>query len=70
MDGSVDVYFNNFVSTAQFHMDLVLEPLNLIARYNNWQVKGKRVKFRFLNPFVMQPAAAGAPGADAQQQSK
>jgi hypothetical protein len=64
------VLFNNFVSTAQFHMDLVLEPLNLIARYNNWQVGGKRVKFRFLNPFVMQPAAAGAPGADAQQQSK
>jgi len=29
------VLFSNFISTAQLHMDLVLEPLNLIARYNN-----------------------------------
>jgi hypothetical protein len=64
------VLFNNFVSTAQFHMDLVLEPLNLIARYNNWAVNGKRVKWRFLNPFVMQPAAADAPSAPAKQESK
>jgi hypothetical protein len=64
------VLFNNFVSTAQFHLDLVLAPLNLIARYNNWTVNGKPVKFRFLNPFVMQPASKDAPAADAQQQSK
>lgn len=64
------VLFNNFVSTAQFHLDLVLAPLNLIARYNNWTVNGKPIKFRFLNPFVMQPASKDAPAADAQQQSK
>ena len=64
------VLFNNFVSTAQFHLDLVLEPLNLIARYNNWTVNGKRIRFRFLNPFVMQPAAKDTPAADAQQETK
>ncbi|GAB3743087.1 hypothetical protein GCM10027594_22400 [Hymenobacter agri] len=64
------VLFNNFVSTAQFHLDLVLEPLNLIARYNNWTVNGKRIRFRFLNPFVMQPDAKDSSAADPQQQSK
>jgi hypothetical protein len=60
------VLFNNFVSTAQFHMDLVLEPLNLISRYNNWQVDGKPVVWRFLNPYVM----AMPESAPAQQESK
>ena len=64
------VLFNNFVSTAQFHLDLVLAPLNLIARYNNWTVNGKPVKFRFLNPFVMLPAAKDSPSAPAQQETK
>ncbi|MDO7875998.1 hypothetical protein Q5H93_14740 [Hymenobacter sp. ASUV-10] len=64
------VLFNNFISTAQFHLDLVLAPLNLIARYNNWTVNGKPVKFRFLNPFVMQAEAKNTPAADPKQQSK
>jgi hypothetical protein len=58
------------VSTAQFHLDLVLAPLNLIARYNNWTVNGKPVKFRFLNPFVMQADAKDTSAADPKQQSK
>lgn len=60
------VLFNNFVSTAQFHIDLVLEPLNMIARYNGWQVGGKPVVFRFLNPYVM----AMPESKPAQQESK
>jgi len=64
------VLFSNFISTAQFHMDLVLEPLNLIARYNNWTVGGKPIRFKFLPPLVMTEATANTPSADPQQQSK
>jgi hypothetical protein len=64
------VLFSNFISTAQFHMDLVLEPLNLIARYNNWQVGGRPIRFRFLPPLVMTEAIAGTPAAPAQQETK
>lgn len=62
------VLFNNFVSTSQFQLDLVTEPLNLIARYNGWQVNGKPVVFRFLNPFIMTEAGKGS-GKAAQQES-
>ena len=64
------VLFSNFISTAQFHMDLVLEPLNLIARYNGWQVKGCPVRFKFLPPLVMTEAVDNTPSADPKQQSK
>ena len=64
------VLFSNFISTAQFHMDLVLEPLNLIARYNNWQVNGRPVRFRFVPPLVMTEAIEGTSAAPAQQETK
>ena len=64
------VLFSNFISTAQFHMDLVLEPLNFIARYNNWTVNGKPVRFRFVAPLVMTEAIDNTPAAPAQQESK
>lgn len=64
------VLFSNFISTAQFHMDLVLEPLNLVARYNGWQVGGKPVRFRFLPPLVMTEAIQNTPAAPAQQETK
>ena len=64
------VLFSNFISTAQFHMDLVLEPLNLIARYNNWTVKGRPIRFKFLPPLVMTEATQNTPSADPKQQSK
>jgi hypothetical protein len=64
------VLFSNFISTAQFHMDLVLEPLNLIARYNNWTVKGRPIRFKFLPPLVMTEATENTPSADPQQQAK
>jgi hypothetical protein len=64
------VLFSNFISTAQFHMNLVLEPLNLIARYNNWTVNGKPIRFRFLPPLVMTEAITNTPSAPAQQEAK
>jgi hypothetical protein len=64
------VLFSNFISTAQFHMDLVLEPLNLIARYNGWQVDGRPIRFKFLPPLVMTEAVANTPSAPAQQETK
>ncbi|SHL26437.1 hypothetical protein [Hymenobacter psychrotolerans] len=60
------VLFNNFVSTSQFHLDLLLAPLNLISRYNGWQVNGKPVVWRFLNPFIMTQAES----QPKQQESK
>jgi len=51
-------------------MDLVLEPLNLIARYNNWQVSGRPSRFKFLPPLVMTEATENTPSADPKQQSK
>jgi hypothetical protein len=48
------VLFNNFISTSQFQLDLLTAPLNLISRYNNWQVGGKWIVWRFLNPFIME----------------
>jgi hypothetical protein len=47
------VLFNNFVSTSQFQLDLLTAPLNLISKYNGWQVGDKWVVWRFLNPFIM-----------------
>ncbi|MCA8831963.1 hypothetical protein [Hymenobacter pini] len=47
------VLFNNFVSTSQFHLDVLVGPLNFISRYNGWQVNGKPIVWRFLNPFIM-----------------
>jgi hypothetical protein len=64
------VLFSNFISTAQFHMDLVLEPLNLIARYNNWTANGKPIRFKFLPPLVMTEATVNTPSADPKQQAK
>jgi hypothetical protein len=64
------VLFSNFISTAQFHMDLILEPLNLIARYNGWQVGGRPVRFRFVPPLVMTEAIGNTPSAPAQQEAK
>ncbi|MGI4873374.1 MAG: hypothetical protein ACRYFX_19625 [Janthinobacterium lividum] len=64
------VLFSNFISTAQFWMDLVLEPLNLIARYNNWTVNGRPIRFKFSPPLVMTEATANTPAADPKQQSK
>ncbi len=64
------VLFSNFISTAQFYMDLVLEPLNLIARYNNWTVQGRPIRFKFLPPLVMTEATDNTASADPKQQSK
>lgn len=64
------VLFSNFISTAQFHMDLVLEPLNVIARYNGWMVDGKPIKFRFLPPLVMTEGLTNTPSAKPQQATK
>jgi hypothetical protein len=64
------VLFSNFISTAQFHMDLVLEVLNFIARYNGWQVNGRPIRFRFLPPLVMTEGLAATPSAPAQQETK
>ncbi|GAB3233071.1 hypothetical protein GCM10027346_20770 [Hymenobacter seoulensis] len=60
------VLFNNFVSTAQFQLDLLTAPLNLVSRYNGWQVEGKPVVWRFLNPFIMSQDES----KPAQQESK
>jgi hypothetical protein len=64
------VLFSNFVSTAQFKLDLVLEPLNFAMRYNGATIDGKPVVWRFVNPYVMTEAAAGTPSAPAQQETK
>ncbi len=64
------VLFSNFISTAQFHMDLILEPLNLIARYNGWQVQGRPIRFRFVPPLVLTEAITGTPSEPAKQEAK
>ncbi|WP_310391553.1 hypothetical protein, partial [Hymenobacter sp.] len=64
------VLFSNFVSTAQFKLDLVLEPLNFAMRYNGATVEGRPVVWRFVNPYVMTEAAKETPSAPAQQETK
>ncbi|WP_210519903.1 hypothetical protein [Hymenobacter terricola] len=64
------VLFSNFVSTAQFKLDLVLEPLNFASRYNGQTIDGQPVVWRFVNPYVMTEAAAKTPSAPAQQETK
>jgi hypothetical protein len=64
------VLFSNFVSTAQFKLDLVLEPLNFAMRYNGQVIDGKPVVWRFVNPYVMTAEAGKTPSAPAQQETK
>ncbi len=46
------VAFNNFISTSTFEIDLALEPLNFLLRYNGWGT-AQNIVWRVKQPLIM-----------------